>query len=632
MTGTDYIRSAARTVLYAYAYVALEWLFLVTKPSFLSTWPPADRLNILLAGALPFVLAALALHALLCLVSIAASRSARLAPHAASFLKAAPSLITVAIALMLLDNFTYTMFGWGIVYATAYTAPAYWAFALLVFILHLRRQPVALRHKPLLAGAIVLASGAALLWLLHRSAGYVDTEYRSAWDGPRLPNIIMFASDGVTADHMSAYGYSRATTPNLDAYMDRALVADHAFTNSVMTTGSLSSMMTGKHPATTKLLLPPHTLKGKDAYQHLPRILRKLGYRSMQETVRYYADGADLNWQESFDMANGRAVRWLPASQASFSLHGPLELAGELYERLSGRIGQLLFIRRMVNSYADVTSQKGTRVYGTPDTARMARVFDFIRSTQQPFFIHIHLMDTHCCRLRVAGNERHFQGAGGLTRAQRRSATFDDAILRADGYFGQMMDLLKQQGELDDTLVVFTSDHDKGWDFRSPVPLVFLFPGAAYKGRIAETTQLLDVAPTILDYLKVGVPKWMEGQSLLHDGLPPARPVYTIFQIGRVHVKTEQDRLARAVDVGPPSYGLETLGMVVCDRWYLMNTHTGNVTSGAVGSFNNKMRAAPGAPLATSPCNAGDSPEEQEAGSMMHDYLEQRGFSFDQGT
>src|SRR4051812_11663505 len=103
MTGTDYIRSAARTVLYAYAYVALEWLFLVTKPSFLSTWSPADRLNILLAGALPFVLAVLALHALLCLVSIAASRSARLAPYAAWFLRAAPSLITVAIALMLLD-------------------------------------------------------------------------------------------------------------------------------------------------------------------------------------------------------------------------------------------------------------------------------------------------------------------------------------------------------------------------------------------------------------------------------------------------------------------------------------------------------------------------------------------------
>ncbi len=634
MTGADYIRSSGRTVLYVYAYVALEWLFFVTKPSFLSTWSPADRLNILLAGALPFVLVALALHALCCMAAFAVSRSSRLDGRAELLLRITPALITAAIALMLVDNFTYTMFGWGIVSTTVYTAPLYWLFGLLVFILHLRRQPVPLRHKPVFAGALVLMSGAALLWLMHASAAYSEAEYHSAWDGPRLPNIIMFASDGVTADHMSAYGYTNETTPNLDAYMGRALVADHAFTNSVMTTGSLSSMMTGKHPATTKLLLPPHTLKGKDAYQHLPRILRKLGYRSLQETVRYYADGADLNWQESFDRANGRTVQWLPSNQLSFALQGPLELDGQLYDRLSDRIGQLLFIRRMVSGFADVTSREDmARVNGTSDDVRMQRVFDFIQNTQQPFFIHIHLLDTHCCKFQLSAHEMHFLRSNKRTRAQRKSAGFDDTVLRADGYFGQMMDLLKQQGLLDNTLVVFTSDHDKGWDFRSPVPLVFLFPGGAHKGHIAETTQLLDVAPTILDYLKVDVPKWMEGQSLLHDRLPPARPVYTIFQIGRVHVSTEQDSwLARAVDVGPPSYGLETLGMVVCDRWYLMNTHTGNVTSGAVGAFDNKMRAPPGAPLAASPCSQGDWPEEQEAGSMMHRYLEQRGFNFDQGT
>lgn len=48
----------------------------------------------------------------------------------------------------------------------------------------------------------------------------------SAWPGPSapargntLPNIILIMADALRSDHVSAYGYGRATTPNLDSFI-----------------------------------------------------------------------------------------------------------------------------------------------------------------------------------------------------------------------------------------------------------------------------------------------------------------------------------------------------------------------------------------------------------------------------
>src|SRR5690606_17785217 len=98
-----------------------------------------------------------------------------------------------------------------------------------------------------------------------------------------------------------------------------------------------------------------------------------------------------------------------------------------------------------------------------------------------------------------------------------------------------------------------------------PVPLLFLFPHAEYTGRISATTQLIDIAPTILDYLEVEIPEWMEGHSLLDGSLDRHRPVFTSYRLDRTHFHTEnEDRLARVAAMGPPTYGLSEVGMVVC--------------------------------------------------------------------
>jgi hypothetical protein len=612
-----YIDSAARAVLCAFAFVFVEWLFLATKPSFLTTWPVADRVFALFAGAMPFMLGALAVHAVACLAAAIASRNGH-ARIATVLLRLVPALSIAAIALMLIDNFTYVVFGWGIARTTVATASVYWVALLAIVVLHARKRTEPARWTGALAAAVLVLSCVSLLWLMRFGSQADGTRYRSAHHG-KLPNIILFASDGVNADFMSAYGSARKTTPNLDRYLDRALVADNAFTNSAWTTGSLTSMLTGKYPTTTKVLFPPYTLQGKDSRESLPRILRALGYRTGQETVRYYADGPDLNFEGAFDYANGRTIPRELLGRFSLPLQRPRMLADDAAERFAQRILHLAQVERMPDPHAQVAPEgvadakeiTGVRI---SDAERMRRIEQFITSGPQPFFAHIHLLGTHCCTYKPP--RQVFSAGSFATAAQRNQARLADAILESDRKFGELMDLLDRRGMLDNTIVVYTSDHNNHWDIRARVPLIFIFPRGDRKGHVAGNSQLLDVAPTLLDYLGVQVPGWMEGSSLLGTDIAHTRPVYSIYRLkNKKHFRTNaNERLGRIEDIGPPTYGLYNVGLVVCQRWYTMSLSNHKVRSGNMARYVGK-------------CKRG-LPTRKQAQAMMTEHLRSRGFVF----
>lgn len=613
-----YIDSAARAVLCAFVFVFQEWLFLATKPSFLTTWPVADRVLALFAGAMPLMLVALALHAVACLLASISSRFGhdRLA---GAMLRLVPALAVAAIALMLVDNFTYTMFGWSVARSTMATIPLYWAMVLAIVIVQVRKRPAPATWIGGFAAGVMVLSGLSVLWLI-QTGNRVDTEaYRSARKGA-LPNIILFASDGVNADYMSAYGYSRKTTPNLDRYLDRALVADNAFTNAAWTTGSLTSMLTGKYPATTKVLFPPYKLEGKDSYETLPRILHGLGYRTGQETVRYYADGPDLNFEGAFDYANGRMLSPEAPGRFSLALQRPWLLADQAIDRLSERILQLALLGRMSNPYEQVASPASARAEGvkwvkSTDADRMRGIEAFMASGPQPFFAHIHLLGTHCCKYYPPRAE--FSAGNSGTARERNRAKFADAILESDRIFGAMMDMLKRRGMLDNTIVVYTSDHNNRWEVRARVPLIFIFPGGDHAGHVQGNSQLLDVAPTLLDYLGVKVPGWMEGASLLSTDIGRDRPVYAIYKLGKKRRYWTEDgdyKIGSIEGVGPPTYGLASIELVVCQRWYIMRLADRSVRSGNVARYQGKC--------------SGGLPSNRQAAAMMTEHLQRRGFKF----
>lgn len=608
---STYCKNFNRTLRYAFLYTFLGWLFLITKPSFMGGWSWEDKVIALVTVSGGTATVAVLVHTLLSLISIVNKRLVRLNEILNI---TTPSLLAAIISLMLLDNFSYTVFGWGIINSGREWAVLYWIFIFIFFYWHINREQTFFSKKTNYIPIIIFfASISTTLYLYTTTASYQAPKITESSPPSSLPNIIFFASDGVNADHLSAYGYYRETSPNLDKRLKKSLFIENAYTNSSWTTGSLTSMMTGKYPATTKVMYPPYILSGKDAYQNFPRILREIGYRSQQETVRYYADGPDLNWKGSFMYANGRRVTSNIFNGFPLGLQKSIFLGGRMLSRLFDRIGKIFFIRKMVDRYAAVTSGVDSSVYAVTDTTRMNRALDFMTKKEHPFFIQIHLMGTHCCQFHP--KKKIFHTDDIKNNKAKTIALYDDTILRSDYWFGKMIQTLKERSLLKHTIIIYSSDHNMGWSFKERVPLIIFFPKGNPSGSMKSVVQLVDVAPTILDYLGVPIPSWMEGSSLLDDDFSSNTPIYSVYRLDRTHFKgSKHEILAKISNMGPPTFGLKKAGLVICNRWFTLDIITGKIKA---GQSNQK----------TNSCTQKEIPSKAHAADMIRSHLESRGFS-----
>ena len=97
-----------------------------------------------------------------------------------------------------------------------------------------------------------------------------------------------------------------------------------------------------------------------------------------------------------------------------------------------------------------------------------------------------------------------------------------DSVAEFDRRLATLFAQLKERNILDSTLIVIFSDHPQKWKTALKVPLLMRFPDASRTGVIANNVQLLDLAPTIIDWLGGTPPEWMQGMSLLEAAQIPA--------------------------------------------------------------------------------------------------------------
>lgn len=130
-----------------------------------------------------------------------------------------------------------------------------------------------------------------------------------------------------------------------------------------------------------------------------------------------------------------------------------------------------------------------------------------------------------------------FQGARGLARdmseaaVRQLRATYFGLMREIDDQLGRVFDFLRETGQWDDTLIVFTCDHGEQlgdhyllgkigyFDESFRIPLVIRDPATAAeagRGRIVERfTETIDTLPTLLEWLGASIPRQCDGRSLL---------------------------------------------------------------------------------------------------------------------
>ena len=569
------------SVAAAYFYVFMEWIFFVTKPSFMDLMGWYEKIELLFLTGFALAILSLALVMIIAGLDLLFSRlrSTWLLVFIGTLI---PSIILTAISLILVDNFTYTIFNFGVV-----TTEGIWRFAygictliLFVYINNRILWTIGLRGSseiPLKLPRFTLATIASLLVIsaIFALARFDLTSYTNAQAAnlaeennqfTTRPNILLIGSDGLNASNMSVYGYERDTTPVLKELAKTSLLAENAFTNSAGSTGSITSMLTGKAPAQTRVFNTHTILQGADAYQHLPGILNKEGYSTVEFGVRNYIDAYQINMLDGFDTVNGRSFKGgdvirLP-QEIGFNENE--YFASRLVDRISDRVLHLSFIRKMENPYTIVT-QNVEMVY---DRERQDKLLELIRYSDRPLFVLVHMMGTHGPRF--FPEQQVF--SLGIDQDQDDMIDFyDDSILNFDLYIGEVLDTLKQTGKINDTILIIYSDHPmKKHHGRVRIPLLIHFPNGEFAGRIRSNVQNLDITPTILDYVGIEQPGWLAGYSLLKGDPPQDRLIFNSGTSNGTQISHDKNK----VDTKPvlqASYRLSYYNVINCHKRYTLN-------------------------------------------------------------
>lgn len=330
---------------------------------------------------------------------------------------------------------------------------------------------------------------------------------------PPRSNVLLITIDTLRADHLSSYGYPRATSPAIDRLAAEGVRFDRAIVQWPKTGPSFASMFTATYP--------------KDN-----GIVRKVGiplpcrFRMLAEELKAqgYATHAVV--------ANGAVGR-------EFYFDQGFDTYVETWKLPPGRQGA-------DPNLAEAVTRLAAGVLGRIDKRR-------------PYFLWVHYLDPHwpytppgawsgkfqgdahwdgAARIPVApGKERQeMMGIGegqvldGRDELAFYVARYDAEIAYTDAQVGKLLDAARRRGLLERTLTVLTSDHgeslgdhhyffDHGrFGFQSclRVPLVVHYPGVLAPRVDREPAALIHLAPTLLEAAGVALPDgaWRQGRSL----------------------------------------------------------------------------------------------------------------------
>jgi len=594
------------------AYVFLEWMFFATKPSILSYYTTTENLSIFFLLPLFIFLSLLPAAIILILSDLFLLKRFRF-----RIVSTIPAFIYASIAFLLLDNFTNTMFG---IYSGSFKGAGRFCYlaGYIALFSYFYWKSGTEENNGEDAQKLSSSSLAVLVCFtiaLVCAAGLRDVDKLGDYKGgissnSELPNILILSSDGINDRNTSAFGYERNTTPFIKALRDKTLVSTNHFSNSAFTGASVISLLTGKLPATTHVIYQPDGLRGVDAYEHLPGILKKLGYMNADISIRYYADTLDMNLLDGFDEANGRGRNINHLFQVYEPVFSAFSAQGvflrQILDRLYGRLLHILGVQDLEDAYELVTRAVDLGETVSIDDERIAQLYDFIDRAVQPFFLHVHLLGTHGPRF-MPKQPRY--SAGQTQNRDHMRDFYDDAIRDFDQYVEDTYAFLEEKDLLDNTLVIITSDHSRNPNVGLPIPLLLDFPGDERIGIIRENTQRIDLAPTILDFIGADIPEWMEGRSLFRLN----NEKRLLFAYGPSSLEYQDDVGFSVSEPRPPFFTLNNFYAINCDRIYQV-------------TFNEEAFKSREIPDLESACAQSDRLTLAEVGRAMVSNLEERGY------
>ncbi|WFB34588.1 sulfatase-like hydrolase/transferase [Kiritimatiellota bacterium B12222] len=327
------------------------------------------------------------------------------------------------------------------------------------------------------------------------------------------PNILVFFTDQQRWDTLGINGYTQGLTPHFDRWARQGTFFKEAVTPQPVCGPCRSCLQTGQYATTTGVWRNGLGLK-PDAPK-LAELLNAAGYRTSYFGKWHLSEGTgrDAVPQEN----RGGFQDWL---------------GGNCIEMVSGP-----YSARLWNEENEPVDLPGYRVDAQTDV--MIRYLNERAQDQQPFLCfhsylephHQNTDDSYPAAMGMAEQYRYAPLPPDLAKLDGTAASdwagYCGMIKRLDDALGRTMDALYSTGLIENTVVVFISDH--GCHFktrnheykRSPhessvrVPFAIWGPQWNGGGERKEAASLVDLMPSLLDTAGIEIPEAVQGRSLL---------------------------------------------------------------------------------------------------------------------
>lgn len=293
-------------------------------------------------------------------------------------------------------------------------------------------------------------------------------------------NVIFILVDTLRAERLSAYGYGRETSQNIDQLAETGILFAHHLAQSSWTKASMASLWTGLYPIRTGVVRYPHALT--EGARLPAEIMREEGFR----TAALWRNG----WvAPNFGFSQGFETYQRPRPQT---------LSPDIQRK---------------NPWITLEGSD-------TDVIRSAREF-FRTHSNEKFFLYLHLMDVH----------QYLYDIDSALFGTRYSDAYDNSIHTLDRLLGILLQDLNDRGLRDRTVIALASDHGEAfgehgreghahdvYSESTHVPFIIGLPFRLDEGIVIESRSAnVDIWPTLLDILGLPGLTDPDGQSLLPE-------------------------------------------------------------------------------------------------------------------
>ncbi len=340
------------------------------------------------------------------------------------------------------------------------------------------------------------------------------------------PNVLVIVVDTLRADHVSAYGYTRPTSPNFERLAQQGVLFEQTVSTTSWSLPSHVSLLTGRYQFEHGIgnVQPAPWLgwgsKGLGGFPTLGAALQQRGYRtgafSANRTYFTTSLGFGRGFQHFEDYFHS------PADMFVRTLYGR-EFA-RIYLNRTDRSKVKRVLRYLgMNSMLDKDSEGSGNYGGAQGVRKRADVVnrellqwidrgENSRGKTHPFFAFLNYFDVHYPYGGPPTYPRPQWDHGG------RIDEYDASVKYADDAIGRLLQALDQRGLTKNTLVIVTSDHGEslgqhGLTYHGQalyrelihVPLVMWYQGHLPAGVKVQTPVTNAAIPaTVLDILGAG--------------------------------------------------------------------------------------------------------------------------------